>query len=76
MWTTRWIVLALVGVAFVVVWVSNNLLTERFTERTRGASEVRLALYSANLLSELQRNSIVPQLLSRDPALILSLIHI
>jgi len=50
--------------------ISNRLLTERFTERTRGGAEVRLALYSANLLSELQRNSIVPQLLARDPALI------
>lgn len=63
-------VLALVVLAGVVVYVSNRLLTEQFTERTRGAAEVRLALYSANLLSELQRNSIVPQLLARDPALI------
>ncbi len=69
-WTTRGIVLALVCVAAAVVFFSNRLLTERFTESTRGASEVRLALYSANLLSELQRNSIVPQLLSRDPSLI------
>ena len=67
---TRLIVLALLGVAVVVVLVSNRLLTERFTDRTRSASEVRLALYSANLISELQRNSIVPQLLARDPALI------
>ena len=69
-WMTRLIVSSLVIVACVVVFISNALLTERFTERTRGAAEVRLALYSANLLSELQRNSIVPQLLSRDPALI------
>ncbi|SLN10996.1 ATP-binding protein [Pseudooctadecabacter jejudonensis] len=69
-WSARLIVMALVCVACVVVVISNRLLTERFTERTRGAAEVRLALYSANLLSELQRNSIVPQLLARDPALI------
>nr|WP_237693207.1 ATP-binding protein [Octadecabacter algicola] len=56
--------------ACTVIYVSNTLLTERFTERTRSSAEVRLALYSANLLSELQRNSIVPQLLARDPALI------
>ncbi|MCW1950458.1 MAG: ATP-binding protein [Octadecabacter sp.] len=61
---------ALVAVACSVVYTSNRLLTERFTERTRGAAEVRLALYSANLISELRRNSIVPQLLARDPALI------
>ncbi len=69
-WWTRILVSALVLVACVVVFTSNRLLTERFTDRTRGAAEVRLALYSANLLSELQRNSIVPQLLARDPALI------
>jgi two-component system C4-dicarboxylate transport sensor histidine kinase DctB len=63
-------VIALVTLACVVVFTSNRLLTERFTERTRGAADVRLALYSANLISELQRNSIVPQLLARDPALI------
>ncbi|MDB4053243.1 ATP-binding protein [Octadecabacter sp.] len=67
---TRLLVGALVAVACVVIYISNSLLTERFTERTRGAAEVRLALYSANLLSELRRNSIVPQLLARDPALI------
>ncbi|MDC1398523.1 ATP-binding protein [Octadecabacter sp.] len=69
-WVMRLLVGALVAVACVVIYISNSLLTERFTERTRGAAEVRLALYSANLLSELQRNSIVPQLLARDPALI------
>ncbi|AKS46315.1 two-component system, NtrC family, C4-dicarboxylate transport sensor histidine kinase DctB [Octadecabacter temperatus] len=69
-WWTRILVSALVLVACVVVFTSNRLLTERFTDRTRGAAEVRLALYSANLLSELQRNSIVPQLLARDPSLI------
>ncbi len=70
MWWTRILVVALVALGCIVVFVSNALLTERFTERTRGSAEVRLALYSANLLSELQRNSIVPQLLARDPALI------
>ncbi|MEJ6508140.1 MAG: ATP-binding protein [Octadecabacter sp.] len=69
-WVTRLLVGALVAVACVVIYISNSLLTERFTERTRGAAEVRLAQYSANLFSELQRNSIVPQLLARDPALI------
>jgi two-component system C4-dicarboxylate transport sensor histidine kinase DctB len=69
-WWTRILVIALVTLGCVVVFTSNRLLTERFTERTRGAADVRLALYSANLISELQRNSIVPQLLARDPALI------
>ncbi len=55
------------------VWVTNSLLTSRFTETTRNRAELRLALYSGNLLSELRRNAIVPQLLSRDPALISAL---
>jgi two-component system, NtrC family, C4-dicarboxylate transport sensor histidine kinase DctB len=50
-------------------WVTNLLLTERFTETTRNRAEVRLALYTGNMISELQRNSVVPLLLARDPAL-------
>ena len=52
-----------------VVWVSNIWLTERFTESTRNRAELRLALYSGSIISELQRNSVVPLLLSRDPTL-------
>lgn len=61
---------ALVILAAVTVWWTNLYLTERFTETTRSRAEVRLALYSGNILSELQRNQIVPQLLARDPTLI------
>jgi len=57
-------------VAAATVWVTNNLLTSRFTESTRNRAELRLALYGGNLLSELRRNAIVPQLLARDPTLI------
>jgi two-component system C4-dicarboxylate transport sensor histidine kinase DctB len=56
-----------------VVWFTNQLLTERFTETTRNRAELRLALYSGNIVSELQRNSVVPLLLARDPALIAAL---
>ncbi|MDD9733060.1 ATP-binding protein [Mameliella sp. AT18] len=55
------------------VWVTNWLLTDRFTESVRNRAELRLALYSGNLISELRRNAIVPQLLARDPALIAAL---
>ncbi len=57
-------------VAGLVMWWTNQFLTTRFTETTRSRAEVRLVLYSGNILSELQRNQIVPQLLSRDPTLI------
>ncbi len=72
-WTARFS-LALVFVAAVAtVWVTNRLLTDRFTESTRNRAELRLALYSGNLLSELRQNAIVPQLLARDQSLIQAL---
>ncbi|OSP55557.1 ATP-binding protein [Pseudoruegeria sp. SK021] len=56
--------------AAVIIWFTNAVLTERYTTTTRNQSEVRLALFSGSVMSELRRNSIVPQLLSRDPLLI------
>lgn len=64
---------ALITLAVAVVFFSNKLLTERYTETTRNRAELRVALYSGNLISELQRNSVVPLLLSRDPAFISAL---
>ena len=55
------------------VWMTNSWLTQRFTESTRNRADMRLALYSASLLSELQRNSVVPQILARDADLITAL---
>ncbi|MEZ5715174.1 MAG: ATP-binding protein [Paracoccaceae bacterium] len=69
-WRVRMALGILILVAIATVVTTNKLLTDRFTETTRNRAELRLALYSGNLLSELRRNSIVPQLLSRDPALI------
>jgi two-component system, NtrC family, C4-dicarboxylate transport sensor histidine kinase DctB len=69
-WLLRGVVLGLVALAVVVVWVVNIWLTERFTDSVRNRAELRLALYSGNVQSELQRNSVVPLLLSRDPELI------
>ncbi len=70
---------ARIALAFVLlaaactVWVTNRMLTDRFTESTRNRAELRLALYSGNLLSELRQNAIVPQLLARDQTLISAL---
>lgn len=66
----RLALIALVSIAVAVIWVSNDWLTQRYTETTRSRAELRLALYSGNLISELQRNSVVPLLLARDPTLI------
>jgi two-component system C4-dicarboxylate transport sensor histidine kinase DctB len=59
--------------AVAIIWVTNQFLTQRFTETVRNRAEVRYTLYVGNLVSELQRNSIVPQLLVRDPELIAAL---
>lgn len=72
-WIARAIVGALVLVAMGLVYVTNAALTQRFTETTRNRAQLRLALYSGNVMSELQRNSVVPLLLARDPALIKAL---
>ena len=72
-WRVRALFLILASAAIATVWVTNAYLTDRFTETTRNRAEVRLALYSGNLLAELRRSAIVPQLLARDPALISAL---
>jgi two-component system, NtrC family, C4-dicarboxylate transport sensor histidine kinase DctB len=68
-WRAKLVVVLLVILAVVVVLVSNRLLTDRYTADTRGRAEVRLALYTGNLMAELQRTSVVPLLLSTDPDL-------
>ena len=60
----------ILAMAIGVIVLTNQLLTERYTEATRSRAEVRMTLYVGNLISELQRNSIVPQLLARDAELI------
>ena len=72
-WYLRLAVLGICVFAVIVIYVSHQVLTQRFTENIRNRSEVRLALYVTNLMNELQRNSVVPQLLARDPELIKAL---
>ena len=68
-WRMRLAVGLLILLAIGVVLVTNRWLSERFTETTRNRAELRLALYSGNMLSELQRTSVVPLLLVDDPAI-------
>jgi len=72
-WLWRIVIAGCAAAALAVIWLTNGLLTERFTETTRSRADVRLALYAGNLVSELQRNAVVPQLLARDPDLIRAL---
>ncbi|MCA3436942.1 MAG: sensor histidine kinase [Rhodobacter sp.] len=69
-WRVRLAVAGLILFAIGVILFTNQWLTQRFTETTRSRAELRLALYSGNILTELQRNSVVPLLLARDPELI------
>ncbi|WP_394177735.1 ATP-binding protein [Yoonia maritima] len=72
-WFLRLSILVVCLFALIVVYVSNQFLTKRFTTTISDSSEVRLALYVTNVTSELQRTSVVPQLLARDPELIRAL---
>lgn len=72
-WRAKLVVGLLILLAVAIVLVSNRLLTERYTDDTRSRAEVRLALYTGNLMAELQRTSVVPLLLSRDPELVQAL---
>jgi two-component system C4-dicarboxylate transport sensor histidine kinase DctB len=69
-WRSRLAIIVLFFIAIATIYLTNLFLTERYTVSTRNRAEVRLTLYSGNLLSELQRNAVVPLLLSRDPAMI------
>ncbi|GIT92460.1 two-component sensor histidine kinase [Jannaschia pagri] len=69
----RVIVVSTVMVAIAVVYVANGYLTEKFVETTRTRAELRQSLYAGAILSELQRNSVVPLLLARDQTLISAL---
>ena len=69
-WRVKLVAALLVLLAVGVVLVTNRWLSERFTETTRNRAELRLALYSGNMVSELQRTSVVPLLLAGDPALV------
>ncbi|MEM7521355.1 MAG: ATP-binding protein [Pseudomonadota bacterium] len=72
-WRVRIAIGVLLVLAVIVISVTNRVLTNQFTETTRNRAELRIALYSGNLHSELRQNAIVPQLLARDPALITAL---
>jgi two-component system C4-dicarboxylate transport sensor histidine kinase DctB len=72
-WRLRMLLVAFLAVAVGTVWVTNDWLSARFTENTANRAELRLANYAGTIRSELQRHSVVPLLLSRDPVLIRAL---
>lgn len=72
-WALRAALAVLLVLAVVAALIANRWLSERFVETTRNRNDVRLALYSGNLLSELQRTAVLPLLLARDPELMQAL---
>lgn len=72
-WAVRILIVLTIIAAGAAIWIVNILLTERLVETTRKRAELRQALYGGAILSELQRNSVVPLLLARDPTLISAL---
>ncbi|MEL6204507.1 MAG: ATP-binding protein [Pseudomonadota bacterium] len=69
-WVLRLVALVILLVAGLTLYFTNALLHARFTETTRNEIELRLALYTGNVVSELQRSAIVPLLLAQEPALL------
>ena len=72
-WIARLSILVFLGFTALLIWASNAYLTQRFSEATRTDAEAQMTLYSGRLVSELQRSSVVPLLLSRDTTLISAL---
>lgn len=72
-WMPRIGILLFLAITSFLIWASNAYFTQRFSEGTRQDAESQMALYSGRLVSELQRNSVVPLLLSRDTTLISAL---
>ncbi|WP_232844972.1 sensor histidine kinase [Paracoccus onubensis] len=69
-WWLRGSIVLIVLTAIASIWTTNAWLTDRISENTRVRAELRLALYTGNLISELRRTAVVPLLLARDPLLI------
>ncbi len=63
----RLALLACAGAAALILYISSSLLIDRFTETQRNESQLKTALYSGNVSSLLQQQSLVPLLLARDP---------
>jgi len=56
-----------------VIWASHVYLTRAFSEDQNTDATVRATLYAGSIQSTMQRHSVVPLLLSRDPILIMAL---
>jgi two-component system C4-dicarboxylate transport sensor histidine kinase DctB len=71
-WTRAGVLASILG-TLVVVWLSHAYLTRSFSDEQTTDATVRATLYAGAIQSTMQRHSVVPLLLSRDPILILAL---
>ncbi len=56
-----------------VIWASQIYLTRSFSESQQTDATLRATLYAGSIQSAMQRHSVVPLLLSRDPILMIAL---
>jgi two-component system, NtrC family, C4-dicarboxylate transport sensor histidine kinase DctB len=71
-WMRAGLLASLVGVVL-VIWASHFYLTRFFSEGQNTDSTRRATLHAGVIQSTVQRHSVIPQLLSRDPVLIQAL---
>ena len=71
-WMRAGLLASVVGTVL-VIWASHFYLTRAFSEDQTADSTVRATLYAGTIQSAMQRHSVIPQLLARDPILILAL---
>ena len=71
-WTRAGLLASVLGM-LLVIWASHAYLTRAFGETQEADATVRATLYAGSIQSTIQRHSVVPLLLSRDPILILAL---
>jgi two-component system, NtrC family, C4-dicarboxylate transport sensor histidine kinase DctB len=71
-----WLRLAVIGaIAAIgaVIWAGQVTLTRQFAEEQSVDATLRATLYAGNIQSTMQRHSVVPLLLARDPVLMIAL---
>ena len=73
-WYLRLAILVICLFAVIVIYVSNQFLTQRFTETVRNRAEIRLASHVVDLMSELRHSARGLQFLARDPELVNALV--
>ena len=69
LWMRAGLLASFIGMVL-VIWASHAYLTRAFGESQSTDSTVRATLYAGAIQSTMQRHSVIPLLLSRDPILI------